>query len=183
MRTLPWILAALFCVCVNVCAQAPAISKSATIEVSDSEGNSQTLDRWRSSYGSTSRTKAVSRELGITVRNMSGTLPAEFEVEWYFFGKPAQGSRRFIYDKGSKRLSLKPGTFDKFLVTSKELSNYRYNSAVSNRTYHSGEKAEGWIVRVKSGDEVVRVKASSPQLEQIEKNPPEFQKYVAEARK
>ena len=164
-------------------AQTPATSKSVTIDVAENAGDSTTLDSWRNVYGSNSRTKAVTRQLTITVRNMSGTLPAELNVEWHFVGKPSGGTRRFLYDKGSKSVSLKPGAFEKLQVESKELSNYKYTSVFSGYTYRSGDKADGWIIRTKVGDEVVRVKASSPQLEQLEKNAEEFKRFVAKPKK
>ncbi len=163
--------------------QVPATSKSAYIEAVESAGDSRTTDHWRSVYGSYSKTKAGTRELGITVRNMSA-LPGQFEIEWYFVGKPANGGRRFLYDKGTRPVTLAPGAFERFAVESKELSSrntragyyYGYN-------YKSGDKADGWIIRAKVGDEVVRVKASNPQLEQLEKNKEEFSRFVDNARK
>ena len=156
-------------------AQAPAVSKSATVDVVESNGNAATLDSWASAYGSFDKTKATTRALGITVRNMSATLPGEFEIEWFFFGKPANGSKRFLYDKGAQLLAVKPSAFEKFAVASKELTSERYHSAGTGYTYHSGDKADGWIVRVKSGGEVIRVKGSNPQMEQLEHDKAAFE--------
>lgn len=172
----------LFCWPALAQAQAPGASKSVFIDVAEAAGDAKTLDRWRSYYGSVSQTKASTRQLGLTVRNMSA-VPGEFEIEWYFVGKPAAGTRRFLYDKGTKRVSLAPGTFEKFAVESKELTNHRYNSVYSGYSYKSGDKADGWIIRAKVGEEVVRVKASSPQLEQLEKNKAEFDRFVESMRK
>lgn len=155
-------------------AQAPATSKSATVDVVESSGTAATINSWATAYGSFDKTKATTRALGITVRNMSATLPGEFEIEWFFFGKPANGSKRFLYDKGAQRLAVKPSVFEKFAVGSKELTSERYHSAGTGYTYHSGDKADGWIVRVKSGGEVIRVKGSSPQLEQLEHDKASF---------
>ena len=52
-------------------AQAPAVSKSATVDVVESNGNAALLDSWAGTYGSFEKTKATTRALGITVRNMS----------------------------------------------------------------------------------------------------------------
>ena len=151
-------------------AQTPAASKSASVEVVESNGSTATLDNWASAYGSFDKTKATTRALGITVRNMSATAPGEFEVEWFFFGKPAGGGKRFLYDKGSKPLAMKPSATEKFAVASKELVHERYHSAYSGYTSHSGSKADGWIVRVKAGGEVIRAKGSDAQMEQLEKD-------------
>jgi hypothetical protein len=162
--------------------QAPAGSKSVLLEAVEAAGDATTLNNWRSIYGSVSKTQATSRELGITVRNMSA-LPGEFDIEWYFVAKPAAGTRRFLYDKGEKHVSLKPSAFEKFAVESRELTNHRYNSAFSGYSYKSGDKSDGWILRARVGEEIVRVKASNPQLEQLVGNKEEFKKFVEAMRK
>ena len=52
-------------------AQAPATSKSATVDVVESNGNAALLDSWAGTYDFFEKTKATTRALGITVRNMS----------------------------------------------------------------------------------------------------------------
>ena len=164
-------------------AQEQAASKSATVDVVESNGNAATLDSWVSAYGSFDKTKATTRALGITVRNMSASAPGDFEIEWFFFGKPANGGKRFLYDKGAQRLAVKPSAFEKFAVASKELTSERYHSAGTGYTYHSGDKADGWIVRVKSGGEVIRVKGSSVQFEQLEHDKAGFELMLKNMRK
>ncbi len=173
----------LFIVRAPLHSQQAATSKSVFIEAVESTGGSQTTDHWRSVYGGYNKTRTATRELGITIRNMSA-LPGQFDIEWYFVGKPASGGRRFLYDKGSKQILLEPGKFERFAVESKELSSrsvrdYYY----SGYNYKSGDKADGWIIRAKVGEEVVRVKASNPQLEQLEKNKEEFARFVDSGRK
>lgn len=178
-----WALASLCALDGPVHAQSAAdTSRSVTIDAVDSKGNAKTLQSWRNVYGSTSRSKAETRALEIAVRNMSGTLPGDFNVEWFFVGRPAAGTRRFLYDKGSRRMTLKPGAFEKFEVESKELSSYRYHSVSGGYVYRSGDRADGWIVRVKVGDDVVRTKGSSPQLEELEKDKEQFERFVKNAR-
>ncbi|MEP6668873.1 MAG: hypothetical protein ABJF10_06965 [Chthoniobacter sp.] len=147
--------------------QAPATSKSVYLDAVESTGSSKTVNHWRDISGNYSQTKTSSRELAITVRNMSA-LPGEFELEWYFFGKPASGSGRFLYDKGSKKMTVSPGASEKVAIDSKELSNHTVRDYYYwGYNYSSGDKADGWILRVKVGEEVVRVKASNPLLEQL----------------
>ncbi|EDY21159.1 hypothetical protein CfE428DRAFT_1452 [Chthoniobacter flavus Ellin428] len=161
----------------------PATSKSVFLDAVESTANSSTVNHWRDISGDYSQTKTSSKELDITVRNMS-QLPGEFEIEWYFFGKPANGSGRFLYDQGSKKISVTPGAFLKVPVESKGLSAhtvrgyywYGYN-------YTSGDKADGWVIRAKVGDEVVRVKASNPLLEQMASDPAGFTKLTSHTKK
>jgi len=162
---------------------ASATSKSVFLDAVESTGNSTTVNHWRDISGDYSQTKTSSKELDITVRNMS-QLPGEFEIEWYFFGKPANGTGRFLYDQGSKKISVPPGAFLKVPVESKGLSAhtvrgyywYGYN-------YTSGDKADGWVIRAKVGDEVVRVKASNPLLEQMASDPNGFSKLTSKTKK
>jgi hypothetical protein len=161
----------------TVHAQDTSSSRSVFLDVVESTGNSKTINHWRDISGNYSQTKTSSKDLEVTVRNMSPNLPGEFEVEWYFFGKPASGSGRFCYDKGSKKVTIGPSGSEKVPVESKELSahtvrdNYWYGYS-----YTSGDKADGWIIRVKAGGEVVRVKASSPLLEEAAADPAAFEK-------
>ena len=162
MKRLELLLVLFFVAIGAVRGQTPALSKSVFLDVVESTGSSKTVTHWRDISGAASQTKTSSRELAVTVRNMSA-LPGEFEIEWYFFGKPASGTGRFLYDNGSKKVTLAPGAFEKVSIDSKELSNrttrdyyyYGYN-------YSSGDKADGWVIRAKAGDEVVRVKGFQP---------------------
>jgi len=163
----------------TVSAQAPATSRSVFLDAVESGGDSKTTNNWRTYDGSYSKTKVATRELAITVRNMSA-IPGKFTIEYYFVGKPANGTRRFLYDQGTKEVTLAPNAFQKISVESKELS----SSSVRDYywygySYKSGDKPDGWIIRAKVGDEVVRVKTSSPQLDQLEKDKDEFAKFVA----
>ena len=162
----------------SVLAQAPATSKSVFIDGVESAGDSKTINHWHYNDGSYNKTKIATRELAITVRNMSA-LPGQFTIEWFFIGKPASGSGRFLYDKGSQNLTLAPSAFEKLSVESKELtSNSVRDYYYYGYTYNSGDRPDGWIIRAKVGDEVVRVKASNAQLEQLEANKAEFEKFV-----
>lgn len=159
-------------------AQEPATSKSVFLDAVESAGDSKTTNNWRTYDGSYSKTRVASRELAITIRNMSA-IPGKFTIEWYFVGKPAGGTRRFLYDKGTRDVTLAPSAYEKITVESKDLtSNSVRDYYWYGYSYKSGDRPDGWILRAKVGDEVVRVKASSPQLEQLEKNKAEFERFV-----
>lgn len=162
---------------------ATATSKSVFLDAVESTGSSTTVNHWRDISGNYSQTKTSSKELNITVRNMS-QLPGEFGIEWYFFGKPAGGTGRFLYDKGSKKISVAPGAFQKVPVESKELSAHTVRDYYwYGYTYNSGDRADGWVIRAKVGDEVVRVKASNPLLEQMATDPDGFTKLTNKIKK
>ncbi len=192
MRRLGLLLVLIFGAAVGAHGQIPAAppttapaatSKSVFLDAVESTANSTTVNHWRDISGNYSQTKISSKELNITVRNMS-QLPGEFEIEWYFFGKPANGSGRFLYDKGSKKVSMGPGAFQKLPVDSKELSNHTVRDYYwYGYTYSSGDKADGWVIRAKVGEEVVRVKASNPLLEQMASDPDGFTKLTSKTKK
>jgi len=159
-------------------AQAPAASKSVFIDAVESAGDSKTINHWRYGDGSYNKTKVATRELAITVRNMAA-VPGQFTIEYFFVGKPANGTRRFLYDKGTKDVTLAPSAFQKVSVESKELtSNAVRDYYYYGYSYKSGDKPDGWIIRAKVGDEIVRVKTSSPQLDQLAGDKDEFEKFV-----
>jgi hypothetical protein len=187
MKRLGLLSVVFFAVAINAQAQAPGgvtqTSKSVFLDAVESQGTSSTVNHWRDISGNYSQTKTSSRDLNITVRNMS-QLPGEFEIEWYFFGKPAGGTGRFLYDKGSKKMTVAPGAFEKLPVESKELSNHMIRDYYwYGYTYTSGDRADGWIIRAKVGEEVVRVKASSPILEQLASDETSFTKLTKTTKK
>ena len=77
-----------------------------------------------------------------------------------------------------------PGAFQKLPVDSKELSNHTVRDYYwYGYTYSSGDKADGWVIRAKVGEEVVRVKASNPLLEQMASDPDGFTKLTSKTKK
>ena len=159
-----------------------ALSRSVFLDGVESVGDSKTTNHWRTYSGSYSKTKTSSRDLTITVRNMSSS-PGQFSIEWYFVGKPVNGTSRFLYDKGERQVTLAPSAFDKFVVESKELSsrNVRDNGYYYyyyGYSYKSGDRPDGWIIRAKVGDQVIRTKTSNAQLEQLVKNEEAFARFV-----
>lgn len=180
MKSLGFLSALFFVIVLTAHGQAPATSKSVFLDVVETQGTSKTVNQWRDISGNYSQTKTSTRLLTVNVRNMSPS-PGDFDVEWYFFGKPANGSGRFLYDKGSKRVTLAPNAFEKVPIESKELSNHTVRDYYAySYTYSSGDKADGWIIRVKVGDDVVRVKGSTALLEQLAQDPEAFAKATKE---
>lgn len=184
MKRLAVLSVILFAAQVSVRAQAPAAtSKSVFLDVVESTGSAKTVNHWRDVSGAYSQTRTSTRELNVTVRNMAA-VPGEFELEWYFFGKPASGSGRFLYDRGSKKVALAPSAFEKVSIDSKELSNHTVRDYYYyGYTYNSGDKADGWIIRAKVGEDVVRVKASNALLEQMAADPAAFEKATRRTKK
>jgi hypothetical protein len=187
--TLRSVFAAIFCFVTNASAQSPVAlaepalqSRNVSIEVKEA-ADAATVDRGTGNARH-SKTVVAKRELTITARNMSVSLPGEFEIEWFFVAKTPGGERRFLFDKGSRRIALQPGLTEKFVTESKELTNERSIRTDGNATYtyNRGGKPDGWIVRAKVREEVVCLKASRAQLEQLAKDSAQFQKFVEKIR-
>ncbi len=157
---------------------APAeLSKSVYLDVKSSTSSS-TLAASRDSFSSYYYKKqAKSSVLEVSVRNMS-PLPGKFSLEWYFFGRPTSGSKRFLFDRGQKDIELKPGAFTKIELESDELTSSRARSYYGYYHYRSGDKADGWAIRALVGKEVVRIKASNPNYERIMEDESELARYI-----
>jgi hypothetical protein len=162
-------------------ASAVPLSQSVFVDVKDLGSNVSSSTNWRSVWGSYSKDVTRARALEITLRN-SAKLPGEFLVEWYFFAVPARGGKRFLFDRGSKPVTMAPGAIEKATVVSDELnssrSHYTYDYYSYSRTHKSGTRPEGWIVAVSAGGKLLRVKTSSAQIEELYKKSDEFKALV-----
>jgi hypothetical protein len=143
--------------------------------------SSLTLDAKALTAGSGAKTGAStywvrdrSYESGFVVEVALRTLgrePVKAELEWFFTAKPMAGGKSFVFDKGSKELEVVPGPGLKEVLESETVSGRRadYNYYGGGRV-ESGQKKEGWIIRVKENGVVTRIKASSTTLEAIAKD-------------
>ena len=134
----------------------------------------------------TARSKQSAVGLHIEVRNFA-QIPDQAKVEWYFVGEPTAGgqSKQFIFDSGTRDLSVNAGQSNSLEIASKPLT------AVSVRalqmtdgvsattglpvgpvgvTAKTGSKLTGWIVRLLVDGKVSQVQASSPNLETLGKD-------------
>lgn len=136
------------------------------------------------------QTASASEAVHISVRNFSAQ-PDTAHVEWYFVaqpvkpepGKPAS-EQQFVFDKGAKDVSLAANGTQTFDVESKEITatvarrdqarvgragkvNVNRNSLGAQQT---GDKLDGWMVRVVADGKTVAAKGSSSSLEDIAKD-------------
>src|SRR3712207_3744293 len=110
----------------------------AVVRSSGGEGSSSSKTKVGSGLASAKdMTRTQEREssvgLEVQVRNM-GQVQDKATLEWYFYAKPvAGGDDLFVFDQGTRELTLDPGSTDKLTVSSKELT-----STVSRRVAPSG---------------------------------------------
>ena len=105
--------------------------------------------------------------LKISVRNFN-TQPDHYQLQWYFFAKPAGHSHEFIFDTATKDLWLQGGEFKTFRVASKPVSAVvsrtlavDYNGFEQAAAAKSGNELKGWMARVVADGKVIQVKASA----------------------
>jgi hypothetical protein len=132
------------------------------------------------------RTKNSGLGLDVKVRNLA---PAQDQatIEWYFFGKAVEKNnlgKEFIFDTGSKQISINPGAEEDLPVRSSDLTmkeerHLHINTGTSSTggaippaasTKKSGAKVSGWMVRLIAEGKVLAVRASSTTLEDLAKN-------------
>lgn len=123
------------------------------------------------------RTKSSKVGLEVEVRNL-GNRYETATLEWFFFGKPVTKGEPFIFDQGSKTVTLNGFDIQEMRVESTEVSNTvrkRSRSRYSRTSWYgrgssnvtkSGHKLAGWIVRLVADGTVLQVRSSSPSLEE-----------------
>lgn len=129
---------------------------------------------------SSTRRRGSGVGLAVEVRNLSRSTD-QVVVEWYFLGKPARGGDLFVFDFGSRPLSVASASREIVEIESEKLTstvertlNFRsgydggpQNNLPSASVKKSGSKAAGWIVRLMAENQVLQVRASSPSLERL----------------
>jgi len=114
--------------------------------------------------------------LKVTVRNFN-TQPDHFQLQWYFFAKPAGSKSEFIFDTATKDLWLKGGEFRTFTVASRPVSTV-VSQALASDYYggqavgasKSGNDLKGWLARVVVDGKVLNVKGSAMKYRDLAHN-------------
>lgn len=133
--------------------------------------------------GSSSRKIDFNHQCAIEVqfRNAGeAATPGEYMLEWFFVGKDVKTKERWVFDAGSRRLD---GTEDNIDIASKVLKEHReHNSSTSlagaviegnaptqtsSRKFKTGDKIEGWIVRLRRGGVIIKTDASLSELRDL----------------
>jgi len=122
------------------------------------------------------RTKSSKVGLEVEMRNLSNRNEIA-TIEWFFFGKPITKGELFIFDQGSKTVTLNGFDIHEMRVDSTEVSNTvrkRSRSRYSRTSWYglggsnvtkTGHKLVGWVVRLIANGTVLQVRSSSPSLE------------------
>jgi hypothetical protein len=150
-------------------ASAPAAASSArtsvSLKVTETASKANTSDNNRYLFGY-DRTVSRSRSLSVRVSNL-GAEPEDVDIEYFFIAKPAHGSSLYVHDTKKIHLNLKPSQWQDVPAQAKELNSREINDDIGFRAI-SGAKIQGWIVRVKKGDKIVAMEASSETLKSVE---------------
>ena len=123
------------------------------------------------------RTEHSGESVGVTVRNF-GTQADNVRVEWYFVADPIKKhggtGEDYIFDEGSKDLSLAAGATESFTADSKDIKTTQKTTESLHHGKHQhnfgrvregGAKIRGWLVRVMADNRVIDAKGSSQEYE------------------
>lgn len=139
------------------------------------------------------QTRNHTTTLRVNMRSLDKT-PDEVTVEWYFFGKTVQNHRsgkEFVFDSGTKTVSIAPTGGATFDVTSKvaqtkrttttTANNNNNNNTAGNRNIsynttenQSGTEISGWVVRMVVDGKVLDAKGSDFKYTDAAKDPDKF---------
>lgn len=120
--------------------------------------------------------------LEVRVRNF-GTTPAQAHLDCYFLATKLPRAKRFIWDTVGRDVVVDAGAEKAETMESTQLTTAQTfsgstgfdasgNLSVSNTEDKvATSKVYGWIVRLMSGDRVLKVQASSSELESIARDP------------
>ncbi|MCE9608973.1 MAG: hypothetical protein K8R23_01975 [Chthoniobacter sp.] len=115
--------------------------------------------------------------LELKVRNLRKT-PVTGEFEYYFVANPEGKSANYVWNQGKRTVTVGSVQEAKEIFTSSELVHTKTRSITASRpstttkltTYDEswiGARPAGWIVRLVSHGEVIRVVASSTEYERV----------------
>lgn len=120
------------------------------------------------------------REVGAVPR------PGEYKVEWFFFSKGVNDQSRTVFDSGSEPVVRGDQIIDassrsvgerREVHTTTSLAGTEADQmgnvpvTVSTSRSRSGEKIEGWVVRLRQNGNVVRTLASLSELKDLAQSP------------
>lgn len=127
--------------------------------------------------------KDIDRTALIEIKMTPFSVPKEgFDLEWFFVAKTVTGRERWIFDAGMRhspsgreKLTVQSGPvqaqsdrridFALRPLRTEEGTALAYTSVITDSS--SGSRYEGWVVRIKSRGEVLRIEASLSELKAL----------------
>lgn len=160
-------------------------------------GGRSTVDRNSSAFSAKeTKTQESQPTIELNVRNVSHQ-PNAAQFEWYFVAKAVSGGTPYVWDEGRREVQVpasgaqvetlesKPLTRETVRESHQEIekrttitqhgfggtgmtsTTTRYVPTVNSRQEQTGSQPFGWIVRMFVGETLVKVQASSSQLEVV----------------
>ncbi len=120
--------------------------------------------RWQTHWGSYARDLSSRIAVDIELFNLRN-VPVSLKLETFFVARPSSGADRWIFDRHTESLTLDQN-FNTVVISkplSASVSFYQFSR--TRRT--TGDRIEGYIVRLLHGRDVVSVEASSHPLKRI----------------
>jgi hypothetical protein len=144
-------------------------AEAQNLEVHEVGTGDLTTNNWQTTWGSYDRDHHQTKNLRITVRDVTRRVP-KAQLLVYFVARPLRTGTRFIYSHRSL-----PVVFGNRIEITEELpapsiKSNEQNYALSGRRYSSGAVMDGWIVIGRVGSQVFDARASSQTLLDIAKD-------------
>jgi hypothetical protein len=139
-----------------------------------------------SQSNSKTRVRESQTVLELKVRNLSAQ-PASAQFDWFFLAQSVGKGKAYIWDKGTREIAVGAGsevkenlestdlvqtttvTTSRVWVTGTDSVPGHYQNV--SRSSKGGARAVGWIVRMFSDGKLVRIRASSSELEKMGYDP------------
>ena len=135
---------------------------SATVTARSAGGKSTDVE-WSTTWGSYIKNKTSTRNLAIKVSTFSRD-PIRVKVEWGWTTKPEGGNARSVHRGGEQIIALMQGR-DASVVGGMSVTGRDENYEALGVRERSGDRYEGWLVRVLDGKgRIIATAASLPHL-------------------
>ena len=138
-------------------------AEAQSLEAHEVGTGDSTTSNWETTWGSYDRDHHQTKNLRITVRDVSRRV-GEAQLLVYFVARPLPTGNRFIYSH-----RVLPVVFGNRIeitgeIPAPSIKSNEKNYALSGRRYSSGTVMDGWIVIGRVGSQVFDVRASSQAL-------------------
>jgi hypothetical protein len=145
------------------CAGFAPASNAQSLEVHESGTGNQTVDHWRTYWGSYDRDSHQTKKIRITVTDLSRRSP-DGEVRVYFIGRNQPQLDLFIYNHSVLQVHFGGDMEVRYEIDAPSLFLNEQHYNLSGRHYSHGAVMEGWIAEGRVGSHVFGTVASNQNL-------------------
>jgi hypothetical protein len=138
-------------------------AEAQSLEAHEVGTGDSTIDNWATTWGSYDRDHHQTKNLRITVRDVTRRV-REAQLLVYFVARPLPTGNRFIYSHRALPVVFGNRIEITGEIPAPSIKSNEQNYALSGRRYSSGAVMDGWIVIGRVGSQVFDARASSQAL-------------------